>query len=740
MANPPLSRNPALRDPLDGEHVHYSFFCDDVPDLFVVTGFECEEALNRPYSLTVELTAEDESTDCTALLGRDVAFRLERGHTYERTLYGVVDRVTVHDTVHNTGRILQSCSASIVPALAALDRTRNTRIFQGKTALEIAEVVLSEGLEPYGRDCDTDAVDSSRLIARDYCVQYHESDLAFVHRLLEEEGIGYHFVQQDGPERLTLFDDNHHFQTTPTVDDSPVRYDPVSRHRAGAEPITRFEVSRRRTSHSVTVGDHDWTRGVAPEVQASADINREDDTRGAHEVYEHGLERHLTIHESEELAAAMLAGLTASVLPNGLPLGIEHFVHNLDGAVFDSFTSNNAEDRARVRAEWLGRDAHTFKGHSLVRSLAPGHKFELIGHPTLGADGEYYVTKLTHTSAQDRDDNDDAERAQTGGYTNHFECRRLTTPWRPDRVTHKPRIHSIQTAKVIGPVGMDIYTDPHGRVRVQFPWDRAPHSLAGDNSCWMRVSQVWAGQGNPGFSFIPRVGMEVVVAFIDGDPDRPLVTGCVNNGENHTPGFLPAQATKSMIRTRTVPHGPGYNEISFEDAMGRERVHIRAQRDLDELVLNNHTTDVRHHQKTTVGGDQAEIVGRHQRLRVAGRREVYAGGKVTEHSGSDYLRSVGGSGTEQYAGSYELSVEGGSAAVNVLTGAFVASAKGTLGLIQNHERMIKLASEGGETGILLNSRGAVIHVSENKILLRVGRSSITVEDGRIQVNHKTFPA
>src|SRR5690606_19218817 len=133
----------------------------------------------------------------------------------------------------------------------------------------------------------------------------------------------------------------------------------------------------------------------------------------------------------------------------------------------------------------------------------------------------------------------------------------------------------------------DIHTDQHGRIKVRFNWDRAPDSFAGDHTCWLRVSQSWAGNTAPGFLFIPRVGMEVVVAFVDGDPDRPLVTGCVYNGENPTPGMLPIEATKSMIRTRTVPHGMGYNELSFEDAMGRERVHLRAERDLDELVLRD---------------------------------------------------------------------------------------------------------------------------------------------------------
>lgn len=307
------------------------------------------------------------------------------------------------------------------------------------------------------------------------------------------------------------------------------------------------------------------------------------------------------------------------------------------------------------------------------------------------------------------------------------------------RRTRKPRIYGVQTARVSGPAGLDVHTDAYGRIKVRFHWDRAIEDHRGEYTCWLRVSQTWAGHGSPGFIFIPRVGMEVIVSFVDGDPDRPLVTGCVYNGENPTPGLLPFQATKSIIRTRTVPHGPGHNELSFEDAMGMERVHLRAERDLDELVLANHRTDVRHNQHNAVANDQTEHVGRHQRLVVLGDRSQEVEGRVTEHSGSDYLRSIAGSGTEQYGGDFHLAVEQGSALFQVHEGEYVAAAKKSIALLQNRERMIKLASEGDEKGILINSQGAVIHVEKDKIILKVGASSITITDAAIRVNQKTFP-
>jgi len=468
---------PALRDPLDGSHVSYLFSCRDVQGAFAVTGFTAVEELNRPYSLTIELSAEDEATDGTELLGQDITFRLERGDAYERVFCGLVDQVRVVDT----GQVLQSCSLVVVPALFALNRTQDTRIFQDKTALDILLAVLTEGLSPYGREIDVSAVNDSRLLNRDYCVQYRESTLDFVHRLLEEEGIGYHFVHEES-EKLILFDDNLHFQRTSTIDGGALRYDPTTRGRAGAEPIVRFEGSARRTSTSVTTRDHDWTRATTQQVQATASVEGSESGR-RHDVYEHGLERHLTMHEHKELAAAMLATLYTAALPRGLPPGLGHRLHTLDGANFDAFTSNNADDRALVRAQWLGRDARTFVGRSLVRSLSPGGSFEITGHPSLGADGDYFITKVVHGSSLAHAGGSSTEGGDAN-YANRFECLPLSTPWRPDRVTEKPRIHSIQTARVTGPVGLDIHTDPYGRIRVRFPWDRTGESLAGDNSCW----------------------------------------------------------------------------------------------------------------------------------------------------------------------------------------------------------------------------------------------------------------
>lgn len=714
----------------------YTFSCPDVSDSFVVTGFEATEELGRPYHVSVRLYAEHEGTDTSALLGRDATFSIARGDQHLRDFHGVIARVTVRDDQTTT----QTSTVEIVPALRALEHTTATRIFQDQSALAIAQTVLREGLGPYGRELDASALDPARYLARDYCVQYRETNLDFVHRLLEEEGIGYFFAG-DGPEKLILFDDNRQAPKAPTMDGASVRYAVDFREWTGAEPVVRLVSTTQLGSTGLTVRDHDWTRR-APRIEGTAPIEGAGRDRAVHGVYEHGLRRHLTLREDAQLLASMLRLFETALMPDGLPLGLAHQVLGLDGATFDAFTRSDLAHQLEIRRQLLGRDASAQRGIGLVTSFAPGRTFELLGHPTLGADGEYLITKVVHSSLYaDAVDELEEDRIDAAGlnYHNRFECIPARTPWRPARRTPKPRIHGVQTARVTGPVGLNIYTDAYGRIRAQFPWDRAAEDLGGNYTCWLRVSQVWAGAGSPGFVFLPRIGMEVIVSFVDGDPDRPLVTGCVYNGENPTPGLLPIQATKSIIRTRTVPHGPGHNELSFEDAMGMERVHLRAQRDLDELVLNDHVTEVTHHQVNTVGGDQYETVRGLQQVTANGGRTVKVIGPHVESSGTGHKHLINGSEQLVVANHYDLAVEGGTFSVVVEEGEAVIQSKGPLELEQDEKRFLRMASDGDDAGILLESEGAKIFIKKDEILLQIGDSKISMTNERIQINQKTLP-
>ena len=708
------------------------FLSPDVGYDFRVLGFEAAEELNKPYQVRVHVAAASEAADTNELLGREGHFVLERD-VYHRDFFGIIRRITIHDDTKER----QSATLEMVPALSALAYTRNTRIFQDQSALDVVETVLRENLQPYGRVFDAASLDRERYLVRDYCVQYQETNLDFVHRLLEEEGIGYRFAQQ-GPEAMILFDANAHLERAQTMDGGPVSVAPDYRAWMDVEPVLRFVSRQQLRPTKLTVRDHDWTSG-RPTVEGNAEIGA---AVRAHEVYEHGFGRHLSIHEDQELLSTLLTMLKSAVMPFGLPLGLDRVVHNLDGAIFESFTQEDLAHQLNMRGQLLARDAVTFEGIGLVTDFAPGKTFELVGHSNQSLDAEYVITRVVHSSQLTEAhqlpfspvENRDVE------YHNRFECLPLAVQWRPERRTRKPRIYGVQTARVTGPIGMNVHTDAHGRILVKFPWDRSGDRLGGDYTSWLRVGQTWAGGGGPAFMFIPRIGMEVIVSFVDGDPDRPLVTGCVYNGENPTPGFLPVQATKSIIRTRTVPHSEGHNELSFEDAMGMEKVHIRAQRDLNELVLRHRESDVLGNNTQRVAKQEQRFVGHSQFTRVGRNAESNVGGDSRQAVSGNRRHSVLGTATERIGQGYSVVVEKGGMLTAVEDGQWVVDAKAGLCLTQGPDTSISIMPESQGGQISIDSRGSTIQKSEDVIEIVVGQSTVRIAPSYVQINGRTFPA
>lgn len=547
--------------------VRYSFECEAVEHHWAVSSFRMTEELNRPYEIELRLSSEDGDADATELLGRDVEIQLDRGE-HHRALAGIVRRVVLEEEDSDQHLV---CTAYVVPALWALGRSQESQIFQEKTAPEILREVLELALSPYRREVDLDGL-TSTYKKREFCVQYRESYLDFVNRLCEEEGIGYYFSVEDGKEKVVFFDANRQLQPAPTMDGNAVAFDGEARTIQGREPVTQLRVGHRLGATAYSVRDHDWTK-TDPRVEVSRDGQ---DVRGrTHQVYDHGIGAHVTLADYSE----------------------------------PRYAANDADHQATIRHQLLTRDARRGMGTGMVIGFGVGSTFELTGHPTLGVDGEYVLVKVVHSSEPNEGSSGEDD------YHNRFECIPKDVPWRPDRTTAKPRVFGIQTGKVSGPQGQEIWTDVHGRIKVMFPWNRSG-DLDDRVSCWIRVSQIWAGSGYPGFVFIPRIGMEVIVTFVDGDPDRPLVTGCVYNGENGTPETLDANKTKSIIRTRSTPSSSGYNELSFEDKAGDEEVYLQAEKDLRELVKNNHSTTVRANQTNTVHVDQTETVHGKQTMTV----------------------------------------------------------------------------------------------------------------------------
>jgi type VI secretion system secreted protein VgrG len=458
---------------------------------------------------------------------------------------------------------------------------------------------------------------------RDYCTQYDESDLRFVTRLLAESGIYFHF--HAGPplgrareaaapipgDTLILGDDAAFY---PALGVESL-YFQVAREtaRPRADQITRFALRTRVRANAAHVRDYDPLRPTLPldsKAESSWPFAGGERSEGRLEIYDH---------------------------------------HG--PALFPRWGGAGEEASRMLRQE--RREAALADGDSGCPDLAPGCRFVLRDHPAAHLDRPYVVTRVEHRGRSHAGPGEEI-------YENSFACAPAEVAFIPRR----PKRRCVQvslTATVVGPPGEEIHVDPLGQIQVQFPWDREGQGRDG-SSCWIRTMHPWAGAGW-GAQFIPRVGMEVVVVFEGGNPDKPMVLGALYNGTHPPPYVLPREKTRSGFRTRTSPGGGGGNELSFEDAAAGEQVYLHAQRDLDEVVQRRHTTRVYEDQENDVRGEQRNSVGGDQRERIGGDRHGEIRGHQTERVGGDRALQVDGDQETTVDGNREIHVRGTSAEV-----------------------------------------------------------------------------
>ncbi|MFO0692447.1 MAG: type VI secretion system tip protein TssI/VgrG [Polyangiales bacterium] len=611
--------NPRLSVPslAPGEPVTVSFDVEGMPPrLWTASHVTVTESLTAPYVIHARLVSNDPSTDPTELLGSSCTLRLARGSSVDRAFHGIVDEV-VSGGEASAELSHAPCSVRIVPALALLGLTRSSRIFQDKSADAILREVLVDALRPYQRQVEV-RTDRS-YPASEYRTQYDESDLAFVLRILGEEGMFFFFEQDGSAEKLVIVDDASHYPALESVDGDTLPF--VSSGTPGHhEAITLFQRTDRTRPTRVALRHHDWPRPETFVEREASDAQGVDSGqvpgafRGpAREVYEHDAQP-LTFHSYDEGRRA--------------------------------YGGTDVEAQAALRRHRHVQEALTFHGDSTAIGLSAGTAFGFHGKPDGEHAGEYAVVAITH-AIHVGDTTAPALRlvGLEASYSNHFTCVPSTLAYRAPRPLDKPRVRGVLSATVVGPSGEELHTDSHGRIKVQFHWDRRGY---GDDrsSCYLRVVQPWAGAGW-GFVFLPRIGMEAVVTFLDGDPDRPVVTGTVYNGANPPPYTLPDDATRSVLRTSSTPGGTGWNELSFEDSAGAEEVYLQAQRNLRELVKNDHLLTVLANQAYNVIGLQTVTVGLDRALSVVGNEEVTIGAARTETvTGPETIRLLATRDTE----------------------------------------------------------------------------------------------
>lgn len=561
------------------------------------------EAISEPYELSVDLLVDDPYLETDDLLGADAELEYTR-NTFARRILGVVERVDFLGVASDR----LSVRLHIVPAFKLLVQQVDTRIFQDKAVPEILQEVLEPALAQYGRKLDRSKLDAKYLV-RDYCVQYGESDFAFACRLMEEEGIAYMFEpegEDGGVETLVLLDQEGEANADfPEIEGDTRPQIPIIKDRAetaDCESLRYLEWYRPEQVTKLSTRRFNWKR-PDPSAPPSAEQEREDARGRTREVYVPDARRRIEDYQKKDSYRGTKA---------------EYDEEPLTMRRFQMFTESQARGQ----------------GASNVTCLRAGGVFEIAEHPHAGVS----FTRMLVTRAVHFGDCPDREMGADGGgarYQNTFECIPATTAFRPMEAMPKPRVFGPQTATVTGPKGEEIHTDVHGRIKVSFHWDRVLPQDEG-SSCWVRVAQMWAGPGW-GTWFLPRIGMEVVVEFLDGNPDRPLVVGCVYNGRNGTPYPLPDEKTKSTIKSNSSVGGEGYNEIRFEDAKGAEEIFVHAQRDQNEVVLRNHTRQVGGNEWVSIGGNhKVQING----APVHGDAEGVVKGRETKIDGHEILETT----------------------------------------------------------------------------------------------------
>lgn len=553
------------------------------PDRLLLKSFSVSEGLGRLFSISAELLSTDPAIDFDQIVGQNVTIRLNLSSGSTRYFNGIVSRFAQRAPLGRLARY----EAIIVPTLWLLTRTSDCHIFQNKPV----PVIIKEVCRDHGITDIQDGL-TGKYEPWEYCVQYRETDFNFISRLMEQEGIYYFFTHENGKHTLVLCD-------APSAHEAFTGYEQVS-FRPRAAGSTDLE-------HI-----YEWT--VEKRVQPGTFVHTDFDFKNPREP--------------------LLA--RASVNRDYMASGFEMF--DFPG----EYTGFKAGERyARLRIEELQVRHHLAHGVADARGIAAGHTFSLVDYPRVDQNGDHLVVSCSLTARADEFDSQGAPMGRGPVCVANFTAIGAGEPFRPARVTRKPVVEGPQTAIVVGPAGEEIHTDEFGRVKVQFHWDRL--SKADENSsCWIRVAQLWAGK-KWGAMFIPRIGQEVIVEFLEGDPDRPIITGRVYNGEEMPPYELPTEKTKSTVKSNSSPDGGGFNEIRLEDKKGKEQLFVHAQRNKDERVGSTSKESVGSDRHLTVKRDQLEKVEGDKHLTVKGDHNEQVDGTISLTTGGDIEQKTSGS-------------------------------------------------------------------------------------------------
>nr|WP_314577901.1 type VI secretion system tip protein TssI/VgrG [uncultured Pseudomonas sp.] len=567
-------------------------------DVLLFRRMSASEGLSTLSEYRLDLYSERADLKMDDLLATQMTVSVELPKGGQRYFSGMVTRFVY------TGRQgrFATYHAELRPWLWFLTRSSDCRIFQEQSVPDIVKAVFA----PYTiADVDSSGLSGS-YPALTYCVQYRESDFDFVSRLLEQEGIYYFFKSSAGRHTLVLADSYGAHSPAPGY--AQIRYMPgEDQTMRESEVIYDWRMSGEVEPGAWALQDYDFEKPSANLLVKSAQVCNY--TQSRHERYDY------------------------------------------PGKYSER---KQGETYARHRIEARHTSYQRIEGATRVRGLFPGALFTLTEHPRGDQNMQVLVLAAHYELSSDTYEPTRPENPAPV-LTCAFTAMSRQQEFRPACVTPKPRVHGPQTAKVVGKRGEEIWTDPYGRIKVQFHWDREGKEDE-NSSCWIRVAQGWAGK-RWGSVFLPRIGQEVIVSFLEGDPDRPLVTGSVYNAEVMPPYLLPEHATRSTVKSNSSKGGNGYNELRFEDKKGAEQVFIHAEKNMDQRIKQDALDWVGGDRHSRVNKDLREHVGGDRHQNVVGDRNEKAGGSVAQVAGRDLI--LDGAMKASLSGGMDVHIKGG---------------------------------------------------------------------------------
>jgi type VI secretion system secreted protein VgrG len=632
-------------------------------DVLLFHSMNAREEMNRLFEYHVDLLSAKDDINLDEILGKNVTIKLALPQDETRFFNGYVTRFSQGGTLGRFRRY----HATVRPWLWFLTRTTDCRIFQDQTVPDILKAVFADHAAAEFKFELT-----STYRKRTYCVQYRETDLNFISRLMEEEGIGWYFRHTEGHNTLVLTDSTSMHAAVPG-------YETLSF-------ISDLEQVRPELEH---IRGWDFSREIQPGVY---------------------------VHDDYDLERPSVELRTSRSLPrNYTPSDYEVFDYP---GLYQQ--KADGEHYAAVRIDELGSQFELAQGKTNARGLAVGFLLKLEEHPRADQNREYLVVSAAcdllfenYGSLPD---------PRPTNYSCAFLAMHASQQFRPRRRTRKPFVQGPQTAFVVGPAGEEIFTDELGRVRVQFHWDRRGKNDQ-HSSCWIRVSQYWAGKGW-GSIHIPRIGHEVIVDFLEGDPDQPIVVGRVYNGTNVPPYSLPDNKTQSGVKSRSSLQGTpdNFNEIRFEDKKGEEEINVHAERNLSTSVEADESRSVGHDRSTTIDHDDVLTVKHDRKIIVKEGNETHVIEKGQRSTNVKLLDKLDAKDIEHHATGH----------VHVIGDGYVSVVSGQNGM-QVYPGFVAVGTDQMANSTKYDGGGILVH-GVPKVTIEAGGSKIEIDGSGIKIS------